>query len=150
MNTAITPYQLLNNIFFITINFAGIPIQIPIAQYLGLYGYGLNETFSYSSAAFGWAGIVFLGLGAATVGLIWGSIASDLNHRRLRRAFVFAAISAPLALFGIIHAYSIPTSLGELALRTPWALAYLAIAIYLLILWWRAPSLTENQKLTKN
>ncbi len=150
MSTATTPYQLLNNIFFITINIAGIPIQIPLAQYLGLYGYGLNETFSYSSAAFGWSGIVFLGLGAATVGLIWGSIASDLNHRRLRRAFVFAAISVPLALFGIIHAYSIPTSLGELLLRTPWALAYLAIAIYLLILWWRAPSLVENQKLTEN
>ncbi|MGQ9721018.1 MAG: hypothetical protein ACUVXA_06825 [Candidatus Jordarchaeum sp.] len=143
MSNAITPYQLLNNIFFITINILGIPVEIPVAQYLGIYGYGLNETFSYSSAAFGWFGIVFLGLGAATVGLIWGSIVSDLNHRRLRRAFIFAAISAPLALFGIIHAYSVPTSLGELALRTPWALAYLAIAIYLLLLWWRAPNIKD-------
>lgn len=150
MSTATTPYQLLNNIFYVTINIAGMPIQIPIAQYLGLYGYGLNETFGYSSAAFGWSGIVFLGLGAATVGLIWGSIASDLNHRRLRRAFLFAAVSAPLALFGIIHAYSIPTSFEELVLLTPWALAYLAIAIYILLLWRQAPSLTKSQKLTKN
>ncbi len=140
MNTATTPYQLLNNIFFITVNIAGMPVQIPVAQYLGLYGYGLNETFSYSSATLGWSGIVFLGLGAATVGLIWGSIVSDLNHRRFKRAFTFAAISAPLALLGIIHAYSIPTSFEELVLQTPWALAYLAIAVYILILWWQTKS----------
>jgi len=136
MSTATTPYQL----YFITIDIAGIPIRIPLGQFLGLYGYVFNETFSYSSATFGWYGILFLGLGATTIGLIWGSITSDLNHRRFRRAFIFAAVSAPLALIGIIHAYSIPTSLEELVLRTPWALAYLAAAIYILILWWKTKS----------
>jgi hypothetical protein len=141
MSTATTPYQL----FSITINIAGIPIRVPLAQFLGLYGYGVNETFSYSSATFGWYGIVFLGLGAATVGLIWGSITSDLNHRRFRRAFIFAAISALLALIGIIHAYSIPTSLEGLALQAPWALAYMAAAIYILILWLRTkPSSSQE------
>lgn len=133
MSTATTPYQL----YFLTIDIAGIPIQIPLSQLLGVYGYMFNVTFNYSSATFGWYGIIFLGLGATSIGLIWGSIVSDLNHRRFRRAFIFAAVSALLALIGIIHAYSVPTSLQELALRTPWALAYLAIAIYILILWWK-------------
>jgi AGZA family xanthine/uracil permease-like MFS transporter len=145
MSTATTPYQL----YFMTINIAGIPIQIPLAQSLGLYGYVVNETFSYASATFGWYGIVFLGLGATTVGLIWGSITSDLNHRFFRRAFIFAAIAALLALIGIIHAYSIPTSFEQLVLQTPWALAYLAAAIYILILWWKTKS-SPDQKLTKH
>ncbi|MEM3587255.1 MAG: hypothetical protein QXO71_08050, partial [Candidatus Jordarchaeaceae archaeon] len=133
MSTAITPYQ----VYFLTIEIAGIPLQIPVGQFLGVYGYVLNETFSYSSATFGWYGIIFLGLGATSIGLIWGSIISDLNHRRFRRSFVFAVVSALLALLGIIHAYSIPTSIQELTLQIPWALAYLAAAIYILLLWWK-------------
>lgn len=146
MSASITPYQLLDNTFFVTVSIAGIPLKIPFAQYLGLQGYGLNETFSYSSATFGWYGIVFLGLGAITVGLIWGSIVSDLNHRRLRRAFIFAASSCLLSLVGIIHAYSMPTSIEGVILQFPWASMYLAIATYILILWLRDSSLTEKQK----
>ncbi|WXG40117.1 MAG: hypothetical protein WED07_04720 [Candidatus Freyarchaeum deiterrae] len=144
MSTATSPYQL----FFITVNIGGIPIQISLNQFLGLYGYLVNGTFSYSSATFGWYGIVFLGLGAATVGLIWGSLVSDLNHRRFRRAFIFASLAALLAQIGIIHAYSIPTSLEQLVMQTPWALAYLAAAIYILILWWKTKS-SPSQKLTE-
>lgn len=144
MSTAITPYQS----YFLTIDIAGLPIQIPLSQFLGIYGYILNETFSYSSAAFGWYGIISLGFGATAIGLIWGSIVSDLNHRRFRRAFTYAVLSAPLALIGIIHAYAIPTSLQELILRTPWALAYLTAALYILILWWKTKPVT--QKLTEN
>lgn len=128
MSSALSPYRLLSDVFYFTYELEGLVLRVPYAKLLGAYGYGVNQAFSYASLMMGWSGILFLGLDASLVGLVWGSIASDLNHGRLRQAAKTAVAAAILSLLGVMHSYSVPLSGFELISTLPWALAYLAVA----------------------
>jgi len=134
MSDAIAPYRILTDVFYIPVDVGGLIVRIPYAQYLGMYGYGVNTTFNYASLMTGWSGIAFLGLNATLIGLIWGSIISDLNRGNFRRALAFSLAAALLSAAGLMHAASIPTSMLDLQLTAAWALAYVAISAYVALL----------------
>ncbi len=133
MNAALSPYMLLNNVFYFTCKVDSLIIRVPYAKLLGAYGYGINQTFNYASLMMGWSGILFLGLNASLIGLVWGSIASDMNHGRFNRAAKMAITAAFLSLLGVMHSYSVSLSSFELLSMLPWTLAYLAVAALIFI-----------------
>ncbi|MEM3465341.1 MAG: hypothetical protein QXW47_07470 [Candidatus Jordarchaeales archaeon] len=128
MSMALSPYKLLNDVFYFAYEFDGLILKVPYAKLLGAYGCCVNTTFNYASLITGWSGMLFLGLNASLIGLIWGSIASDLNHERFNRAAKTSIVAAVLSLLGVMHSYSVPLSGLELFSTLPWALAYLAVA----------------------
>ncbi|MEM4446153.1 MAG: hypothetical protein QW461_02450 [Candidatus Jordarchaeales archaeon] len=134
MSAALSPYRLLNEVFYFTCQLDGLIVRVPYAKLLGVYGYSVNPTFSYASLALGWSGVLFFGLNASLVGLVWGSIFSDVNHRKTKRAAAIATAAAVLSVAGVMHSFSVPLNSLEVLSAIPWGLFYLAMAVLILLI----------------
>jgi AGZA family xanthine/uracil permease-like MFS transporter len=89
--------------------------------------------------------IVVLGNGFIVTATLWGAFVVELIDKRLRAAAAYLAAASVLCLFGIIHsvrldgsAYALWRLRGhELELASQLSLAYLTLAVALLVLSWK-------------